>query len=188
MSPVTKRCWCASKNNLFCIQFTILIPFFYLEVACEMTNISVCYVWVCWLPVPPNPTVWITRINARRPHAIDGGTHDGWTRRGQQRDCDSSDAPTENRIFDVVDFPKSPVHFSGHVLLVIGDYWKNGGMYHREALGHSDISIGFCARSPWISGSADNLILIESEYTGYFRSRYVALKSTKIVATAKGEL
>ena len=32
-----------------------------------------------------------------------------------QRDYDSNDTPTENRIVDVANFPKSPVHFSGHV-------------------------------------------------------------------------
>jgi hypothetical protein len=87
-----------------------------------------------------------------------------------------------------VDFPQSPVHFSGHVLLVIDDYRKNARMYQRRALGHSDISINFCAQSLRISGSAENFILIESEDPGNFRSRNVALKSTKIVATAKGEL
>src|SRR5210317_1884802 len=105
-----------------------------------------------------------------------------------QRDYDSSDAPTENRIVDVANFPKSPVHFSGHVLLVISDYRKNGRKYLREALGDSDITIDFSARSPRISGSAENFVLIESEYTGNFRSRNVALKSTKIVATATGAL
>src|SRR6056300_1294739 len=50
-------------------------------------------------------------------------------------------------------------------------------MYQREALGHSDFKIDFSARSPCISGIAENFIF-----------RNVALKSTKIVPTAKGEL
>ena len=71
---------------------------------------------------------------------------------------------------------------------MISDYRKNGRKYLREALGDSDITIDFSARSPRISGSAENFVLIESEYTGNFRSRNAALKSTKIVATATGAL
>ena len=61
-------------------------------------------------------------------------------------------------------------------------------MYQREALGHSDFTIDFSARSPCISGIAENFILVEREDTENFRCRNVALKSTKIVPTAKGEL
>ena len=105
-----------------------------------------------------------------------------------QRDYDSSDAPTENRIVDVANYPKTSVHFSGQVLLVLGEYTKNGRKYLREALGDSDITIDFSARSPKISGRASNFVLIESEYTGNFRNRNVGLRSSKIVATITGEV
>lgn len=157
--------------KFFCLSFLILL------VACSTERVDANDE-----NKMPNAQAHMTKLSMTDEHAL------AKRKLFLQNEYHSSDAPTENRIVDVANFPKSPVHFSGHVLLVLGQYTKNGRKYLREALGDSDILIDFSTGSPRISGRATNFVLIESEYTGNFRSRNVELKSTKILATAKGVL